>query len=123
MNPRRRNVVELAFKTIVKRRGSSSMSSVMSEFRVKEFPRVKAGLVTEEECLLQFSEGIAEASQGQAEVTIDHFYDYYSDLSGGIPSDDWFIYMMEHTWGVCEDEEKQVRFSLTVAHAPSESEH
>jgi len=107
MNARRRNAVELGFETIKKRRGSTTMSSVMSEFRVKEFPRVKAGLVTEEECLLQFSEGIAEASQGQAEVTIDHFYDYYSDLSGGIPSDDWFIYMMEHTWGVCEDEEKQ----------------
>ena len=65
--------------------------------------------------MLQFSEGIAEASQGQSEVTIDHFYDYYSDLSGGIPSDDWFIYMMEHTWGVCEDEEKQVRVCASLA--------
>ena len=83
------------------------MGAVMGEFRVKEFPRVKAGLVTEEECLLQFSEGINEAASGSNSVTLEHFYDYYSDLSGGIPSDDWFVYMMENTWNVCEDEEKE----------------
>ena len=52
MNARRRNAVELGFETIKKRRGSTTMSSVMSEFRVKEFPRVKAGLVTEEVILI-----------------------------------------------------------------------
>merc|ERR1712072_35874 len=27
-------------------------------------------------------------------------------MSGGIPSDDWFVYMMEQCWGISEDEEK-----------------
>lgn len=106
MNSRRRFIVELVFNTIKERRGETTMSAVMGEFRVKDFPRVKAGLVTEEECILQFSEGITEASGGENIITLEHFYDYYSDLSGGIPSDDWFVYMMENTWKVCEDEEK-----------------
>jgi len=115
MNKRRRHIVELAFNTIKERRAQGDecpMGAVMGEFRVKEFPRVKAGLVTEEECLLQFSEGINEAASGSNSVTLEHFYDYYSDLSGGIPSDDWFVYMMENTWGICEDEEKNFNMFL-----------
>jgi len=107
MNKRRMNAVELVFNTVKERRGKTTIGAVMGEFRVKCFPRVKAGLVTEEECLLQFNEGIADASNGCDEITLEHFLEYYSDLSGGIPSDDWFVYMMENTWKVCEDEEKQ----------------
>merc|ERR1712054_341136 len=70
-------------------------------------PRVKAGMVTEEECLLQFSEGLSEAAAGASEYTLEHFIDYYSDLSGGIPSDDYFVYMLEQVWNTLEDEQKR----------------
>lgn len=38
-------------------------------------------------------------------VTQTEFYDYYSDLSMSIPSDDYFVGMMESVWCISEDEQ------------------
>ena len=41
-------------------------------------------------------------------VTKGEFFDYYGDLSMSIPSDDYFVQMMESTWCISEDEQSQV---------------
>ena len=34
--------------------------------------------------------------------------DYYTDLSMSLPSDEYFVKMMESVWQICEDEEASV---------------
>ena len=38
-------------------------------------------------------------------ITKDEWYEYYTDLSVSVPSDDYFVQMMESTWNICEDED------------------
>jgi hypothetical protein len=33
-----------------------------------------------------------------SEVTLDEWIDYYTDLSMSIPTDEYFVAMMESTW-------------------------
>ena len=40
--------------------------------------------------------------------TREEWYEYYTDLSVSIPSDDYFVQMMESTWNICEDEDDSV---------------
>ena len=38
-------------------------------------------------------------------VTWDEWLDYYTDLSMGMPMDDYFVEMMESVWGISEEED------------------
>ena len=38
-------------------------------------------------------------------ITKDEWFEYYTDLSVSVPSDDYFVQMMESTWNICEDED------------------
>ena len=38
-------------------------------------------------------------------ISVEEWNDYYTDLSISLPSDDYFVQMMESTWGVCEHED------------------
>jgi len=38
-------------------------------------------------------------------ISKDEWYEYYTDLSVSVPSDDYFVQMMESTWNICEDED------------------
>lgn len=40
-------------------------------------------------------------------ITKEEWHEYYTDLSVSIPSDDYFVQMMESTWNICEDEDDQ----------------
>lgn len=41
-------------------------------------------------------------------VTMQEWTDYYSDLSMSLPSDEYFVKMMESVWQICEDETSSV---------------
>lgn len=41
-------------------------------------------------------------------VTKNEFFDYYTDLAIGIPSDDYFVEMMESVWCITENEEDSI---------------
>lgn len=41
-------------------------------------------------------------------VTKQEWTDYYSDLSMSLPSDEYFVRMMESVWQICEDETSSV---------------
>ena len=53
--------------------------------------------------LRQF-EGPRAQLSGNSEITLDEFIDYYTDLSMSIPTDDYFVAMMESTWQCPEEE-------------------
>ena len=63
---------------------------IMAQFRVKEHPRVKTGLMEEEDCLRQFIDGLLDClpkdgnNKGDRVVPINSFYEYYGNLSGGV---------------------------------------
>lgn len=40
-------------------------------------------------------------------VSYPEWVDYYTDLSLSLPSDEYFVQMMESVWGVCEHEDTQ----------------
>ena len=57
------------------------------------------GTKTKEEIIGEFLDsfdGLKGNNDGQ--VTHTEFYDYYTDLSISLPSDDYFVQMMESTW-------------------------
>merc|ERR1711871_1224912 len=110
LNKRRERMVELVYSALKERAapGHVTFKFVQSQFRVKDHPRVTTGLMEEEECLRQFVEGLQECTdRNSAEVGLEAFNEFYGNLSGGIPSDDYFIYMLEQCWSQPEDEQKR----------------
>lgn len=41
-------------------------------------------------------------------ITQQEWTDYYADLSMSLPSDNYFVQMMESVWNICEDESASV---------------
>ena len=37
-------------------------------------------------------------------ITKQEFFDYYTDLAVSTPTEDYFVVMMQQTWGIGEDE-------------------
>jgi hypothetical protein len=46
-------------------------------------------------------------------ITQDEFFDYYTDLSMSVPSDEYFVRMMESTWQ-CPEEDNDGAVKATV---------
>ena len=64
-----------------------------------EHKRTKEQIVSE---FLNNFEGAAGNKDGV--ITKPEFFDYYTDLSMNLPSDDYFVKMMESTWQCPEDD-------------------
>jgi len=64
------------------------------------------GTKTKEEILDDFLnsfDGVKGNNDGV--ISKEEWHEYYTDLSVSIPSDDYFVQMMESTWNICEDED------------------
>ena len=46
-------------------------------------------------------------------ITKQEFFDYYTDLSMSVPSDEYFVRMMESTWQ-CPEEDNEAATRATV---------
>ena len=57
------------------------------------------GRKSREQILTEFLSNF-EGTRGNKDgiVTKDEFFDYYTDLSMSVPSDEYFVRMMESTW-------------------------
>merc|ERR1711907_283743 len=113
LNKRRLRMVDLVYNSLKERAspGDLTFKFVQSQFRVKDHPRVAQGLMEEEECLRQFVDGLQECLPKEKDcsrvVALEAFEEFYGNLSGGIPSDDYFVYMLEQSWSQPEDEQKR----------------
>jgi len=60
-------------------------------------PEFIEGRKTREQILNEFLNNF-EGVKGNSIISKQEFYDYYTDLSMSIPSDEYFVRMMESTW-------------------------
>ena len=51
-------------------------------------------------------------------ITKQEFFDYYTDLAVSTPSEEYFVVMMQQTWGIAEDEDSE-DFQTTLRHIVS----
>jgi Ca2+-binding EF-hand superfamily protein len=66
------------------------------------------GTKTKDEILKDFLNGFdGITGDDDGVVTKEEWHEYYTDLSVSIPSDDYFVQMLESTWNICEDEDDQ----------------
>jgi len=119
--PRRYAMVLKAFRMMDKSgNGVIEASDVAHLYNAKKHPDVRTGEKSEEDVLVEFLkgfEGKKESKMKDGCITRAEFEDYYSELSASIPSDDYFISMMESVWMCREDgtpDETNVRLQQLV---------
>ena len=72
---------------------------------------MRAGKKTEEEVLQEFLETFeahramntkndAASKQGDGEITLNEFFDYYSNVSASIDNDEYFQLMITNAWNL-----------------------
>jgi Ca2+-binding EF-hand superfamily protein len=110
LTERRANMVERAFN-IMDRDGSGVIeaSDIAHLYDVSQHREFIEGSKTKDEILEDFLnsfDGVRGNNDGK--VSKDEWYDYYTDLSVSVPSDDYFVQMMESVWNICEDEDDSV---------------
>lgn len=102
LTPRRKNMVLKAFAMMDKNgSGTITVSDIASIYDVSKNPEFLEKRLTKDQILANFLrqfEGPRAQLTGNSEVTLDEFIDYYTDLSMSIPTDDYFVAMMESTW-------------------------
>ena len=75
------------------------MIIIVGIYDVSMNPDYIEGRKTREQILTEFLSNF-EGAKGNKDgiVTRDEFFDYYTDLSMSVPSDEYFVRMMESTW-------------------------
>jgi Ca2+-binding EF-hand superfamily protein len=67
------------------------------------------GTKTKEEVIEEFLNSFDGAKgNNDGVITKQEWDDYYTDLSMSLPSDEYFVRMMESVWGIMEDEDSEV---------------
>lgn len=95
--------VQEAFKKIdVDGSGVLTVDDIAGSFNANSHPDVIQGKKTAEQILKQFLSGFEgdSAQRGDGKVTWNEFIGYYTDLSGSIPSDAYFVDMMSRCWDI-----------------------
>jgi calcyphosin len=97
LSPERLAIVEKAFARL-DRDGSGvvTIEDITGVFNAKKHPEVMEGRKTEAQVLTEFlatMEGMCGDKDGK--VTFKEFKDYYTELSASIPTDTYFVTMME----------------------------
>lgn len=106
LNPRRLDIVMKAFAKIDKDgSGELTVDDIADIYDVSQHPHVVEAKRSEEEVLKDFLDGFdGAAGNNDGKVTIEEFKAYYRDVGGSIPSDDYFVMMVESSWGVKESD-------------------
>ena len=89
--------------------GKIEAGDVAHMYDVSQHREFIEGTKTKEEILHDFLNSF-DGCRGNNDgiITKEEWYEYYTDLSVSIPSDDYFVQMMESTWNICEDEDEEV---------------
>ena len=73
--------------------------TLVSVYDVSMNPDFIEGRKSREQILTEFLNNF-EGAKGNRDgiITQEEFFDYYTDLSMSVPSDEYFVRMMESTW-------------------------
>jgi len=109
LTDRKKNMVDKAFG-IMDKDGSKQIgvNDIAYRYDVSKNADFKSGAATKEQILQGFLDqfdGLRGNNDGK--VAYAEWVDYYTDLAVSTPSDDYFVVMMEQTWGVAEDDGSQ----------------
>merc|ERR1719498_745452 len=86
--------------------GVLTVSDIAGFFDVSQNKEFIAGQKTKQQILAEFLDQFDGArGNNDGKVTKDEFYDYYRDVRQCVPSDEYFVQMMESTWQVPEKED------------------
>lgn len=101
MSEPRKAAVMAVFKHLDKTGdGVVSIEDLKGVYSAKNHPKVKKGEITEEEVLKKFL-GIFETNTSvDGKITKQEFLDYYSGLSKAIDEDEYFITVVNMSWGL-----------------------
>lgn len=106
LTERRKAMVDKAFALIDRNNsGTITVADIDAIYDVSQNQDFIDGKKSREEVLEEFLNGF-DGMRGNNDGTItkDEWTDYYSDLSMSLPSDEYFVKMMESVWQICEDE-------------------
>jgi Ca2+-binding EF-hand superfamily protein len=79
--------------------GQLTVSDICGIYDVSKNPEFLEGRATKDQILTNFLnqfDGVRGNNDGV--VTLEEFCDYYRDVGMSVPSDEYFVQMMESTW-------------------------
>mmetsp|Transcript_74855 Transcript_74855/g.103850 ORF Transcript_74855/g.103850 Transcript_74855/m.103850 type:complete len:209 (+) Transcript_74855:91-717(+) len=110
LSARKKAMVEKAF-AMMDRDGSGKINAkdVAHLYDPSQNKEFQEGRISAEEVIMQFLNNF-DGAKGNNDGVISkkEWMDYYTDLSMSTPSDEYFVVMMEQTWGLAEDEQSSV---------------
>lgn len=106
LSERRLHMVKKAFATLdTDGSGVITVKDIASIYDVSQNPDFLEGRLSKEQILENFLNQFDGArGDNDGKVTWAEFTDYYTDVSASVPSDEYFVRMMESTWQCPEDE-------------------
>lgn len=102
MSPFRKDLIKRVFQKLdFNENGYIDIDDVRKSYNAKQHPDVRAGKKTEEEVLQEFLETFEAhramnsqndkfSKQGDGQITLPEFFDYYSNVSASIDNDEYF---------------------------------
>jgi Ca2+-binding EF-hand superfamily protein len=97
MSPQREALVKQAFLKLEKTGdGRVTMEDLHVTYKADKHPAVKEGRKTKEQVMKEFA--AQWNKNGDDEITLDEFLEYYNDISVSIDSDAYFELMMRNAW-------------------------
>ena len=117
LNDRKKGMVQRAFDMLDKDgSGVITFKDVEALYDVSQNPEFLEGTKTRKEIITEFLDtfdGMRGNNDGK--ITKKEFFDYYTDLAISTPSEEYFVVMMQQTWGIGEDEDSE-DFQTTLRH-------
>ena len=116
LNQRRKNMVLKAFAMMDKDgSGVITVQDICGIYDVSRNPDFIEKRLTKDQILMNFLNQFDGArGNNDGKVTLDEFVDYYRDLSMSLPSDEYFVQMMESTWQ-CPEGDNTAQTQQTVS--------
>lgn len=112
MSPFRKDLIKRVFKKLdFNENGYIDVDDVKKSYNARQHPDVRAGKKTEEEVLMEFLETFEAhrsmnsskdkySKQGDGQITLNEFFDYYSNVSASIDNDEYFQLMITNAWNL-----------------------
>lgn len=103
ISPRRMNMIKMVWDLLSKGQNEIPVQEVIGNFTAQKHPQVLSGEKTEQQIFREFVTNFENAGNVASKISWEGFADFYASVSAGIPyNDDYFVKMMECSWGVVE---------------------